>query len=574
MTILEELKEYSNNCIQDKRISEYEDYISGEKHKWACMRFLRDIEKEKWEYYWDEKEAQKIVDWFSYLKHSKGVLAGKPIILTKWQKFVLCQLYGWREKKTGRKRFKTGFIEVGRKNAKSQMLAGVALYEMSVMATKNEEVYEVYCAGVKKDQSKLVFNEMKLMLRGSILASKFKMTNFIITHIKSESFTKALSKEDGKKGDGTNPAVLILDEYHQHPTSEFYDLFLGSDVKEGLMFIITTAGVDLSYPCYTNEYTYIDNLLNPNKEVDNDTYFADICEIDKEDHLHLNERILKKANPIRASYEEGMKRILNAFEMAKEVPDKMIAFRTKVANQWVQAKDKGYMDMGKWKDCKVQKIPFEWRNQSVYVGFDMSAKIDLTSVAFIIPVKVDDIPSYAVFSHSFIPNREKLIERTHLDKVPYESWEARGYLTVTNTPIVDQSQVIDYVMNFCKENGLIIEKLCFDPANASKLMMDLQTEGYETVEVFQSHKSLNESTAGFREQVYSKNIYYEPNPLLTYAMGNTVIKQNNGLIKIDKDASKKRIDPIDAVLCGYKLARYHEFMLDINKLHEELYGGE
>ena len=107
--------------------------------------------------------------------------------------------------------------------------------------------------------------------------------------------------------------------------------------------------------------------------------------------------------------------------------------------------------------------------------------------------------------------------------------------------------------------SLDIKCLCFDPANASKLMMDLSNEGYDVEEVFQSHKSLNESTQGFREQVYSGNVLHEFNPVLNFAMSNAVIRQNQGLIKIDKDASTKRIDPVDAVLCAFKLALYHEF---------------
>ena len=90
-------------------------------------------------------------------------------------------------------------------------------------------------------------------------------------------------------------------------------------------------------------------------------------------------------------------------------------------------------------------------------------------------------------------------------------------------------------------------------------MMDLSDSGYDVEEVFQSYKSLNEATQGFREQVYSKNVLYLYNPLLNFAMSNAVIRQNQGLIKIDKDATTKRIDPVDAVLCGFKLALYHEF---------------
>lgn len=576
MTILEELIEYANNCIQDVRISENEDYISCKKHKWACMRFLNDLQRAEantgeFPYTWNEEEAQKIVDWFLLLRHSKGELSGEPIRLTAWEKFDLCQIYGWRHRETGRKRFKQSFTEVGRKNAKSQMEAGVALYEISTQSTKNEEVYECYTAGTKRDQSKIIFNEAKLMLKGSPLRNKFKLTRDLIEHIKTGSFIKALCKEDGQKGDGTNPAVLILDEYHQQATTEFYDLGLGSNTKESLLMIITTAGMDLTYPCYVQEYAYCSKLLDPDVDsVSNDAYFADILELDPEDYENLDyisdERLWWKANPIRMSYENGRQKIRDAYKLAKEIPEKMTAFLTKMLNIWVQAKENGYMDMAKWKACQVEEIPIDTRGMDVYVGFDMSAKIDLTSVAFVIPFESDIIDrdgkpilKYIVFSHSFIPNREKLAERKAKDKVDYDAWERERYLTVTDTPIVDQSAVMRYVMETCEKNDWKIETLCFDPANASKLMMDLSEEGYEVEEVFQSHKSLNESTQGFREQVYSGNILYTYNPVLNFAMSNAVIRRSNGLIKIDKDATTKRIDPVDAVLCAYKLAMYHEF---------------
>lgn len=566
MSIKEELIQYSNDCLEDI-------IPSGQKHKWACLRFLNDIKNSElnvlsnpFDYYWNEEEANKIVKWFGYLKHSKGVLAGQFIQLNTWQKFCLCQIYGWEHKETHLRRFTKSFIEVARKNAKSQMEAGVTLYEMSTRATKNKEIYECYCAGVKREQSEVIFNECKNMLKGSPLRVKFKITKNSILHVKTTSTLKPLNKQDGKEGDGSNPALLVLDEYHQHKTTEFYDLGLGGNTKESLLMIITTAGIDLTYPCYTQEYTYCTKILDPNIDIYNDEYYIDILEVDEGDNIQ-DEESWKKANPVRMTYEAGIKKIRGEYKIAKEIPEKMIAFLTKCLNKWVQAKENGYMDMAKWKKCEIKTIPYNLRNRVIYVGFDMSAKIDLTSVAFVIPILTKELDSsgknivkYIVFSHSFIPNQEKLRERIAKDKVPYDAWERLGYLTITNTEIVDQQQVMDYVLKTCKENKWIIETLCFDPANASKMMIDLSNEGYSVEEVFQSHKSLNESTQGFREQVYSGNVIYTNNPLLNYSMSNAVIRKNNGLIKIDKDATTKRIDPVDAILCAFKLALYHEFI--------------
>ena len=561
MSNKEEIIQYCHDCISGV-------IPSGKKHVWACERFLRDLERigtPEFPYIWDEQRADKIVKWFALLKHTKGALAGTPIILTPWQKFRECQIYGWIHRETGRRRFRKAFTEVARKNAKSQMVAGEALYELGITSSQNHEVNEIYTAGVKRDQSKIVFDECDLMTKGTLIRSKFNFKRDCIEHLKTGSFIKALSKEDGKSGDGTNPAFLIIDEYHQHPTTDFYDLALGSNTKEPLLSIITTAGKDLTYPCYTQEYDYCSKLLDPSVDVHNDEYFVDICEADPGDDIG-SEDTWKKANPIRGYFAEGLQKIKGDYEVAKQIPEKMIAFLTKVLNMWVQAKDNGYMDMAKWKACEVKELPIDVTGRPVYVGFDVSSKIDLTSVAFIIPYQSTDLDAqgklvvkYVMWTHSFIPTADKLREHIIKDKMPYDAWERLGYLTLTNTPIVDQNFVMKYILDECEKYNLDIQCLCFDPANASKLMTDLSDQGYTVEEVFQSHKSLNESTQGFREQVFAGNVAYTHNPLLNYAMSNAVIRTNNGLIKIDKDATTKRIDPIDATLAAFKLALYHDF---------------
>ena len=551
------------------------------------MRLLRDIERmgtEEFPYIWNEDKAQSIVDWFKYLRHSKGVLAGQPIHLTTWQKFCLCQIYGWVHIETNRRRFRKSYKQVARKNAKSQEQAGVALYEMSVTATKNHEVAETYTAGTKREQSRVVFGEADLMLRGSPLRTKFKIRRDSIEHIATGSTMKPLSKDDRKTGDGSNPALLTIDEYHQHQTTEFYDLGLGSQTREPLLNIITTAGVDLNYPCYVQEYQYCSRILDPDSDVEDDAYYVDILELDPEDYENLdnldNEELWWKANPIRMSYPEGRQKIREEWEIAKEIPEKMSIFLTKMMDIWVQARQNGYMDMAKWKACEVTELPIDIKGQPVYIGLDLSAKLDMTSVSFVIPfTRLNDdrgnpILEYIVFCHSFIPSRERLIEHIRVDKVAYDAWERQGFITVTDTPIVDQSQMLNYIFDFVKSRELKIQCFCFDPANAAKIMMDLAAEGFEVEEVFQSYKHLNEATCGFREQVYSHHVFYLHNPMLNYAMGNAVLRMNNGLIKVDKDATTKRIDPVDSTLCGFKLASYHDFGTDFEEAIEAFLNME
>lgn len=574
-SLLADLTDYCRKCLDDKKVSEYEDYISCQAHKNACWRFLSDLKRandEEWPYYFDEAEAQKIVDWFRQLRHSKGELAGKPIELTLWEKFDMCQIYGWRRKANKRRRFKKSYIEVGRKNAKSQLEAGVALYEIGPVAKKNGEVSEAYTAGTKRDQSKIVFKEAALMLRGSPLARKYNCKQDEIICLATGGFIRPLNKDDGKNGDGTNPALLVLDEYHEHRTTEFYDLGLGAASKEPLLMIITTAGMDLTYPCYTIEYNYCKKVLDPDIDITDDEYFIDILELDPDDFKDItnldNRRIWHKANPVRMTYKEGCEKIEGDYKIAKEQPEHMTSFLTKMMDIWVQQKQDQYMNMAKWKAAEG-KCPIDLKKRPAYWGFDMSARIDLTSVTLIVPYqkKVLDeqgkpIVGYWVHTHSFIPSEEKLKMHLVVDKVPYDAWARQGYLTITNTQIVDQSQVLQYVLDYTEKYGLDIQCFAFDPANAGKMMMDIdQLYGgaIDVEEVFQSHRSLNESTCTFREQVYAGNVIHEKNPLFDYAMSNAVVRQQNGCIKIDKDATAKRIDPVDSTLASFKLALYHEF---------------
>lgn len=577
-TILAELIRYTRYCLEDRYVTEYEDYISCKKHKQACMRFLSDVRRSKDKdcpFYWDETEASKIVNWFHLLYHSKGELAGKPIDLTLWEKFFVCQIYGWHMKDTHRRRFKKSFTEVARKNAKSQLEAGIALYEISVIANENGEVSQAFTAGTKREQSKIVFTEAGLMLHGSPLKSKFTVKAGEIVHKKTGSSLKPLSKEDGKNGDGTNPALLVLDEYHQHKTEEFYKLGMGANSKEPLLMIITTAGEDLNYPCYTVEYNYGSKVLDPDVDVEDDEYFVDILELDPEDYKGIdsldNERLWHKANPIRMTYPLGVEKIRGDYKKAREQQEELAGFLTKEMNVWVQMQKDQYMDMAKWSECAVDECPIVLEGSPAYWGFDLSAKHDLTSVALVIPfqskTKTDDMGKpvvlYWIFVHSFIPNEASLRRHIATDRVPYDLWARQGWLTITNTDIVDQSTVMKYVIDFSEEHNLSLQAFCFDPANASKLEMDLD-EVYggrvRVEEVYQSTKSQNESTKGLRDAVLAGNVVHDRNPLMSYAMSNAIVKTNqDGLIKIDKSATIKRIDPVDATLDAFKLAMYHSF---------------
>ena len=565
MTRMEIIKDYAEKCVSG-------EIIACVKHKNACKRALRDFKRaetdDNYPYYWDEAAAELIVSWFKKLRHSKGELAGQPINLTEWQQFHLCQLYGWKRKTDGRRRFKKMFIEVSRKNAKSQELAGITLFEISATSTKNNEVAEAYTAGVKRDQSKIVFNEAALMLKGSRLMPKFRVTKSRIEHIKTGSFIRPLSKDDGRNGsgDGSNPSCLVIDEYHAHMTSDFVDLSIGSNSKEPLLCIITTAGTNFG-PCY-REYLYCSNILDPSVDIEDEEYLIDICEQDIDEvndpRLLQDEKLWIKSNPIRATYPEGRGNIRTTYEKALKVPEDMPMCLTKNFDIWVQAKAGAYMDMDKWKRCEVQELPIDIRGLQCVIGVDMSAKIDLTSVCFVIPYQDENemdeegnpVIKYILLQHSFIPNRDKLIERELTDKFPYAAAEMKGELSVTDSDIVNQKKIMLWALDKANELGLEIYGWACDSWNAAFFMTELSERKHTVFDVSQTYGGLSEATKAFRDEVYQKHIVYQPDSLLNFCMRNAVEKSHDGRIMIDKDKKTRRIDIIDAVINAFKIARY------------------
>jgi len=550
--ILKEIKSYCNDILTGK-------ILACQKHKWACQRFKDDIEKSKkpeYPYKFDEDKAKRFFDWMEMFCHTKGPLAMKPKIPEPIEKFIFGNIYGWISKnpKAPYRRFRYVYYQVGRKNAKSQDLAIVGTYEMACM---NESCAEVLVAATKKEQTKYVWGEADLIIRrckiniqGESLSKKFRTVYGVIHHIKSDSTFARLSEEDKKKGDGSNPQCGIIDEYHAHETDEYYNV-LTSGMKirtQPLLIIITTAGFDLNNPCYAAEYDYISKILDPDNPIDNDQYFAIVCELDHDEQGELiddikDETVWVKSNPINTKTPEGIASIRAELQIALDKPDKMRDFLTKTMDIWVNERDCAYMPMRKWAACKGE-IP-DLKGKVCYIGFDLSAKIDLTSVTFEFPI--DD--KYYVINHSFIPE-ETLPARRKIGKVPYDRWIKEGWMTATPGPVVDYRLVRDYAINTAKEKGWYIEEICGDPWGFLQIGNDCIDLGFTVIEIVQGIKTLSEPTKDFRDMVYLKRVIHDGNPVLAWAVGNAVADQvdRNKNIILNKKKSRENIDPIAATM--------------------------
>ena len=549
-----ELIQYSEDVLDS-------DIVACKKHKWACRRFLYDLEREGTEdfpYIFDEERAERFFDWMRLFKHRKGVLAGQYIEPHIIQKFNFGNIYGWIHMETELRRFKKGYWQVARKNAKSQSLGTVGSYDASAFG---ESFAEVYCAATKKDQAKLVWDEIESMIMSNPdLRDRFKVAYGTITHIKSGSTIKFLSKEDRKTGDGTNPSTFIVDEYHAHDTTEIYDIGdSGMAARlQPLMMIITTAGFDLNKPCYRIEYKYVSRILDPDDPTENDEYFVMINELDKGDDIK-DEKNWPKANPIICSYENGINYLRGQLKIALDVPEKMRNFLTKNMNIWIDAKENGYMDMSKWKVCEGEE-KIDLLQYPVWVGIDLSTTTDLTSIGMVF--KVDD-NKFAIKQHSFMPE-DKLHERINSDRVPFDLWEEQGHLTTTPGATVDYSFVEQHLLNL-RDVGFNIQEINYDKWNATHFSQIMENHGFLMVEIPQMLRHLSGPTKEFRSKVYSENIIHFNDPLLNWAIGNAVQKQDaQENIMLDKSKSTERIDPVAAIINAFSRATSGEQTQDLS----------
>lgn len=548
------------SSVLDRVFNYCEDILNGnikagKKHIWAVKRFLRDYkdcQNDDNPFYFDEDVGEDFY-WFSReFKHVEGVIAGEQVELTEFQLFISVNIFCFKKKKNGARRFRKVYIQLARKNAKSQYLAIVGAY----ISFLGDEKQRMYIAGWQKDQSDEVYIAVRDGISSSpLLDGKWKEAYGKIEIFRNGSVVVPLSRETRKTGDGKNPSVGIVDEYHNHLTSEIYDVLQSGMVarKEPLMFVITTAGFDLSRPCFI-EYEYVSRILDPDDDIENDDYFAIICELDEGDDIK-DESNWIKANPIVASYEEGLESIRSDLKTALDVPEKMRSFLTKTMNIWVDMKVGGYIPASKWKAGQIDS--FDMQGRDVYIGVDLSKKIDLTSAGFVFPTDY----GFHVGQHSFMPE-EALAERRVKDKVAYDVWIEEGWMEVTPGAVVDYSFVEQWIIDFINDYELNVILFCYDPYGASQFAQNMANYGLVTVEIRQGFPTLSEPTKEFRDYVYQNNdrekkITHVGDKTLSWAVGNAIAEMAaNESIKLSKSKSRERIDPIAAIITAFVQARF------------------
>lgn len=543
----------------------------------VCKRHLQDIERAKKHQdglEWRPDIAEKFVKFAELLKiYIKNERRYVPLQLRGFQRFIICSLFGWYQ--NGIRRFTESYIQMARKNSKSFLNGYLCLVYSTLLGVKNGQIY---CAGTKFDNAKFVFDACKELIEADKnLSQYFTIKDYgdsrsVITNKKNGTKIKALSGDN--KQDGRQGWFCAIDEMHLAEDDEMVNNLLDSQVglNGSCLSIITTAGKNLNGPCY-RKYKYCKQVLAGT--INQDNWFIYIVEVDlpdahKEGHEKeyydalWDKRRWAQANPLLL-YDDDYhvtrdvnkwKDFLDIAERARrEEGSTLNNFIIKKLDVWSTIGSESFVDAERFASCGIE--PIDVSGKRCFIGLDLSSKNDLASFSAVFPPQ-DGMNLPYIYSHSFLPKGtlEKHIQK---DKVPYDRWAMNGYLSLTdcngtNGFILDYKFIAEYLKSFIRENRLQVAMIGYDGMGIQGIMQDLDEIPCEKVEIVQTPKSLNETCRHFRGTVEGKQLSYDKhNELLAWSVVNaiSVVNSSHELL-IDKKMQRNRIDPVDAVLDGWK----------------------
>ena len=520
---------YAEGAVADKKNAKHCKWL-----KLAAARFLSDIKetkKAKCGFYLCPDESARVCKFFETLPHVEGVWDTPTITLEDWQVFILVNIFGFRNKSNGRRRFTEIYLEVARKNAKSVFASGIGLY---CLCFEGEIGPQVKCAATTGDQARIVFDVQKKMVeKMPLFKNHFKLEVLanVVACMKNGGTIKPINSKASTQ-DGLNPHCNIMDELHAHKTRDLFDVLHSAQGarKNPLNLMITTAGNNTDGVCY-EQHKYVKKILEGVYKADH--YFGVIFTLDDGDDP-LDESKWIKANPNYGVSIIPEKMRQDAVD-ARMSPQKMIEFKTKRLNIWVTAKN-GYINTVIWQKNKGTVNLEELRDVPCWGAFDLASVSDLT--AWRLVWKIDNkVKTWGKF---YIPE-ESVNLRTEKNGVPYRTWVDSGLITATPGRVTDYSYIEHDIEESVKRFN--VQMIAFDEWNASYLAARLQEKNIPIIEFIQGTRSFNEPMREIERLYLSENIEHGGDPVLTWNASNIVIRKDvNENIAPDKKNSFEKID--------------------------------
>lgn len=492
--------------------------------------------------HYDKDAADYAVMFIESLCHTKGTWAGKPFELIDWQEQIIRDLFGVL-KPNGYRQFNTAYIEIPKKQGKSELAAAVALL---LLCGDGEERAEVYGCAADRNQAKIVFDVAVDMVRFCpALSKRVKIleSQKKITYLPTNSSYQVLSADVANKH-GFNTHGVIFDELHTQPNRKLFDVMLqgsGDARMQPLYFLITTAGNDTNSICYEVHQKAID--IAEGRKVD-PTFYSVIYGA-AEDEDWTDPKVWKKANP-SLGITVGIDKVKAACESAQQNPSEENAFRQLRLNQWVKQSVR-WMPMDKWDACAFPVSEDDLEGRICYGGLDLSSTTDITAFVLVFP-PLDEEDKYYILPYFWIPE-ETLDLRVRRDHVPYDLWERQGTLMTTEGNVVHYG----YIEKFIERLGekFNIREIAFDRWGAVQMVQNLEGMGFTVVPFGQGFKDMSPPTKELMKLVLEEKIAHGGHPVLRWMMDNIFIRTDPaGNIKADKEKSTEKIDGAIATIMG------------------------
>lgn len=492
--------------------------------------------------HYDKDAADYAVMFIESLCHTKGTWAGRPFELIDWQEQIIRDLFGVL-KPNGYRQFNTAYIEIPKKQGKSELAAAVALL---LLCGDGEERAEVYGCAADRNQAKIVFDVAVDMVRFCpALSKRVKIleSQKKITYLPTNSSYQVLSADVANKH-GFNTHGVIFDELHTQPNRKLFDVMLqgsGDARMQPLYFLITTAGNDTNSICYEVHQKAID--IAEGRKVD-PTFYSVIYGA-AEDEDWTDPKVWKKANP-SLGITVGIDKVKAACESAQQNPGEENAFRQLRLNQWVKQSVR-WMPMDKWDACAFPVSEDGLEGRICYGGLDLSSTTDITAFVLVFP-PLDEEDKYYVLPYFWIPE-ETLDLRVRRDHVPYDLWERQGTLMTTEGNVVHYG----YIEKFIEQLGerFNIREIAFDRWGAVQMVQNLEGMGFTVVPFGQGFKDMSPPTKELMKLVLEEKIAHGGHPVLRWMMDNIFIRTDPaGNIKADKEKSTEKIDGAIATIMG------------------------
>jgi len=514
--------------------------------KLACKKHLDDLKASKrkaFPYYFDPDAANKVCTFLSLMPHTKGKWARKreTITLEPWQCFAFTSLFGWKIKKNDRRRYRKAYFAVPRKNGKSIIGSGIGLYMFSV---DGEFGAEVYSGATTEAQAWEVFRPAKQML---------ERTPELKEALGAEVWAKALLVPSdgsrfepviGKPGDGASPSCAIVDEYHEHDTSELVDTMeTGMGAREQpLLLMITTAGFNIAGPCYDQESDakkVLEGVL------DDPELFALIYTIDEGDDW-TSPAVLRKANPnFGISVDEDF--LLSQQRLATQSASKQVRFKTKHLNIWCSAKS-AWLNMLEWAKCADRTLRREqFKGERCYLTLDLASRSDVCVLMLMFVRVIDGKQHFYLFGDYYLP--EAAIENAEKNANAYRKWVIEGFLQQHDGAEIDFDLIEEDMLALVAEYGP--DEVVFDPYRAAQLEQRLTKNGITAVEFGQTVRNMSLPMKEFESAIKAGRVHHDGNPMLAWMMSNVVAKLDaKDNIYPRKEKPEQKIDGAVASIMG------------------------